>query len=117
MIGLGCDLIHVDRIERAMQNPRFMERVFTTSEREHTKKGASSAAGIWAAKEAISKALGTGFVGFSLTDTEVVFDGLGKPCVRLHGGAKKRMEYLGGKAMFVSISHEGGVAMAVCVLE
>ena len=47
-----------------MENPRFLERVFTEGERDAiAHKGASTAAGLWAAKEAVSKALGTGFVG------------------------------------------------------
>ena len=70
--GLGCDVVEVSRIERAMQNPRFLARVFTERERAAIgRKGPVTAAGYWAAKEAVSKALGTGFVGYALQDIEI----------------------------------------------
>ena len=68
--GIGCDIIDVSRMERAMEKERFLEKVFTPNERELIKNGGSaqSAAGMWAAKEAVSKAFGTGFSGVSPKD-------------------------------------------------
>ena len=108
--GLGCDLVEVRRVARVMENPRFLERVFTEGEREAiAHKGASTAAGLWAAKEAVSKALGTGFVGFALRDIEIRTDE--------DGAAQARLAALGALSIWVSISHDGGFAMAVAAAE
>ena len=119
IIGLGIDLIDIARIERAIgRHPRFLERVYTEPERAAiARKGAQTAAGYFAAKEAVSKALGVGFRGFSMTDISIEPDGLGKPVARLSGGALERMEAMGGKSLLVSITHAGGFASAVAVLE
>ena len=116
--GLGCDLVEVRRVARGMENPRFLERVFTEGEREAiAHKGASTAAGLWAAKEAVSKALGTGFVGFALRDIEILTDEDGAPHAYLRGGAQARLAALGALSIWVSISHDGGFAMAVAAAE
>ena len=64
ILGVGVDIIEPERIERAMDNARFMERVYTESERERIaqagRSGAQRAAGIFAGKEAAVKALGCG---------------------------------------------------------
>ena len=116
--GLGCDVVEVSRIERAMQNPRFLARVFTERERAAIgRKGPVTAAGYWAAKEAVSKALGTGFVGYALQDIEIRPNETGAPQVYLHRGAQARLAALGGIVMLVSVSHERGLAMAVAAAE
>lgn len=116
--GLGCDLVEVRRVARVMENPRFLERVFTEGEREAiAHKGASTAAGLWAAKEAVSKALGTGFVGFALRDIEILTDEDGAPHAYLRGGAQARLAALGALSIWVSISHDSGFAMAVAAAE
>ena len=113
--GLGCDLVEVRRVARGMENPRFLERVFTEGEREAiAHKGASAAAGLW---EAVSKALGTGFVGFALRDIEILTDEDGAPHAYLRGGAQARLAALGALSIWVSISHDGGFAMAVAAAE
>ncbi|MDR3085004.1 MAG: holo-ACP synthase [Christensenellaceae bacterium] len=120
MIAVGCDLSRVERFERLLGKEHFLERVFTEGElaflREKT-QGAQSAAGLWAAKEACAKALGTGFRGFGPIDIEIGHDGLGKPLALLHRGAEERMKALGGSRIEVSIAHDGGLAMGVAVLE
>ena len=119
IIGLGIDLIDVGRIEGAIRrHPRFLDRVYTEAERAAiARKGAQTAAGYFAAKEAVSKALGTGFSGFSMADISIEPDELGRPVSRLSGGALERLEALGGKRMLISITHAGGFASAVAVLE
>ena len=119
VIGLGIDLIEVARVGQAIErHPRFLERFYSEAEREAVaRKGAQTAAGYFAAKEAVSKALGTGFRGFGMADISIEPDELGRPVARLSGGALQRMEAMGGKSLFVSITHDAGFAMAAAVLE
>ena len=119
ILGIGHDLIDVARIERAIERqPRFLLRVYTEAEREViARKGAQTAAGFFAAKEAVAKALGTGFDGFFASDISIEEDERGRPCARLYGGAQRRMSALGGKRMLVSVTHAGGFASAVAILE
>lgn len=116
--GLGCDVVYISRIEKAIKRENFLMRVFTDMEREViAKKGMQTAAGMWAAKEAVSKALGTGFRGFSLRDVEVQHDALGAPQIKLYNGALGRFNEMGATSIFISLSHEGDIAMAVATVE
>ena len=118
--GIGIDIVDISRIERIIKKPRFLERVFTESEQERFKTLdylSQTVAGVFAAKEAVSKALGTGFSGFNTKDVEVLPDTDGTPRVILYNGAKQRFSYLGGAIMHVSISHERNHAIAMAVLE
>ena len=80
-------------------------------------RGAQTAAGIFAAKEAVVKALGTGFRGFGPAAIEVRVDALGKPLCALSGKALERMQALGGETIHLSITHTGDMAAAVAILE
>lgn len=116
--GLGCDIVEIARMEEALKTPGFAEKVFTEMERHRIEqKGVNTAAGYWAAKEAVSKALGTGFVEYGLKDIEILIDEAGAPQAYLYRGAQARMARLGGLSVFVSISHEKGMAMAVAAVE
>lgn len=118
MLGLGCDLCDVARIRRAMENPRFLARIYTPKEQEHiARRGSETAAGLFAAKEAVSKALGTGFRGFGFQNIEILPDDVGRPVCSLTGGAQERLKAMGGRCVWVSISHSGGFAMATAVAE
>ncbi len=119
ILGIGVDLIGIGRIERAIgRHPRFLERVYSEAERAAiAQKGAQTAAGYFAAKEAVSKALGTGIRGFSMPDISIEPDELGRPVARLSGGALARMEAMGGKSLLVTVTHAEGMASAVAVLE
>ena len=117
--GVGTDLCRIDRIARAMENPRFLDRLYSPAERARLenlcdKRRHERAAGMFAAKEAVAKALGTGFTGFGFADVEILSDERGKPVVRLHGGAA---EMAGDAQVHLSISHDGGMAMAFAVIE
>ena len=82
IFGIGCDIIEISRIEKSMKNPRFLSENFTYRENDYFKNkkyNPQSVAAAFAAKEAFSKALGTGISGFSLCDVEVLHDGLSKP--------------------------------------
>ena len=114
--GLGLDLCEIRRMEENIRRESFLKRVFTPEEQayaaERGKMAASSYAAMWAAKEAFLKALGCGIV-LPLTDVEILHDPEGRPFYRLHGEAERRLE--GGSAL-LSLSHEAGMAAAVCVL-
>ena len=66
---------------------------------------------------AVAKALGTGFRGFTTRDISVEPDALGRPAVRLSGGALERLHTLGAQSVMISITHTGGFAAAVAVIE
>ena len=92
ILGIGIDIIEIDRIEKVLKRtPRFLERNFTEKEIEYFKENnfrSESIAGNFAAKEAISKAIGTGIRGFNLKDIEVLRDHLGKPIVNKYNNLK-----------------------------
>ena len=117
IFGVGCDIIEIYRI--AKKDERFLEKCFTKKEQDlfREKKLSQTIAANFAAKEAFSKALGTGVRGFSLIDIEVLRDELGKPYINLYNGAKELCENAGIKDIFVSLSHSKELAMAYVVLE
>ena len=109
-------------MERAVARAGFEERVFTQAERDYLdRKGkgrAQSAAAMFAAKEAVSKALGTGMSGGVCFDQiEVTHDALGAPGVNLSGAARARLDALGGGRVLLSLTHEGDMAAAFAVIE
>ena len=120
IIGIGTDIIEIHRIEKIMvRTSSFVEKSFTNNEIEYFKsKGLKGnvIAGNFAAKEAISKALGTGFRGFGLKDIEVLRDDLGKPIVNLSDKIYKLLD-IKEFNMHVSISHSKENAIAYAVME
>lgn len=115
--GVGCDIIEIPRIAAAIEKPAFLERCFTDAEREYiTSHGASSAAAAFAAKEAVSKALGTGISGFGMRDIEILHELNGKPYAVLHGGAAALAEKIGARVS-ISLSHSREYAVAYAVLD
>ena len=120
VIGIGTDLCAVPRIEKAMAREHFMARVFTEDERAYIAaqgKGASrSASAMFAAKEAVAKALGTGFSGGIMPDQiEIAHAASGAPRAVLHGAALAKLTELGGGDVMVSLTHEGEMAAAFAV--
>ena len=121
LLGVGVDLCGVARIERAIEKEHFYERVFTPAERAYlNQKGkgrAQSAAAMFAAKEAVAKALGTGFSGGVMPwNISVVHNEKGAPAAELTGAAKERLEQIGGAGVQISLSHEGDSAIAFAVI-
>ncbi len=126
IIGLGSDLINIRRIERTLERfgERFINRIFTKGEREKSERRAARAesyAKRFAAKEACSKALGTGFrKGIFWRDMEVVNLPSGKPTMRLTGGAAERLQSLTPSGMTtqidVSLTDEPPTAQAIVVI-
>ena len=115
--GLGMDLCEISRMEKILTDERFLTRYFSENEivyiRSKGKNAAQTVAGMYAAKEAFAKALGTGFT-FDLKEISIIHDKMGMPQYSLTGKA----EQLGQDDRFLlSISHDGGVAAAVCIRE
>ncbi len=109
IVGNGVDIIEIERIKKAMGQKGFMERIFTYKELEYIKERdfkTETVAASFSGKEAVSKALGTGFRGFGFRDIEILRDDLGKPYVVLYEGALKRAEELGYESISLSLSHE-----------
>lgn len=115
--GIGTDIIEISRIEKAINRTKlFKEKVYTEKEIEHIEKKKNfyaSYAGRFAAKEAFSKALGTGVRGFLLKDVEILNDELGKPVVYLYNEIKKLAE---GLKIQISISHSKEYAVSTVIL-
>lgn len=119
--GIGCDLCEVRRMEENLQNERFLARFFTEGERAYINaRGvmrAQTTAGMFAAKEAFVKALGTGFGALSVQDVEISHDESGAPFYVMSEKLRHALLARGAKTAFLSISHDGGFAMATAVLE
>ena len=117
IIGVGTDLIEIERIKRACEKEAFLSRVYTEEERRQAGGRVSRLAGDFAVKEAVSKGFGTGFRTFGPGEIEVLRDDLGKPFVRLHGEAKKTAGELGIRTIHVSITNTDRMASAFAVGE
>jgi holo-[acyl-carrier protein] synthase len=123
VIGLGTDLIEIERIERSVARfgERFLERVFTPGEIAYcqAKKGsAESFAARFAAKEAGAKALGTGISrGVGWKDLEVRRQSGQRPELHLSGRAQEIAQSLGVRKMSLSLTHSRQMSMAVVVAE
>lgn len=126
IIGIGTDLVDVRRIESAIKRhgDRFLQRVFTENERSRAEgriNRVETYAKRFAAKEACAKALGTGFrQGVFFRDMGVVNLATGKPCLRLTGGALRRLEAVtpaGYKAQIdLALTDEWPLAQAFVVI-
>ena len=126
IIGIGSDLVDIRRIERVIgrHGERFLSRIFTNAERaraERRAKRVETYAKRFAAKEACSKALGTGIrAGVWWRDMGVVNLPSGRPTMKLTGGALKRLEAITPRGcdarIDVSITDEGPLAQAFVVI-
>ncbi len=117
MIGVGTDLVEIERVEKAAESGPFLKHTFTEEERRQSGGRGSFLAGCFAVKEAVAKCFGTGFRGFSPVDIECLRDEKGKPYVNLYGGAEALFRELGGTRLLVSISDTRTLAAAFAVLE
>ncbi len=115
-VRIGLDMTEIERIEAMMQKDGFLDRILGPEERRYyEEKGlkAESVAAAFCAKEAFSKALGTGVRGFLLKEVEVLHDALGRPYYSFSGAAaelvqKERLHFE------LSITHTKTTAAAVC---
>ena len=120
IIGIGNDIIEIERIEKAISKEGFKNKIYSQRELENIQKRGNRTetyAGIFSAKEAISKAIGTGVREFSLTDLEILNDDLGKPYVVV---SEKLDKILRNKKedykIEISISHSKKYAIAMAII-
>ena len=120
IVGIGNDIIEIERIEKAISKEGFKNKIYTQKELENIQKRGNRTetyAGIFSAKEAISKAIGTGVREFSLTDLEILNDDLGKPYVLV---SEKLDKILRNKKenyqIEISISHSKKYATAIAII-
>lgn len=116
-IVAGVDVIEIVRVERALTDfgDRFLRRVYTVREQERCAGRVPELAARFAAKEATSKALGTGIRGIRWREMEILGNRRGKPVLVLHGAAADRAALLGLTAFDVSLTHSRTDAMAFVV--
>lgn len=123
ILGIGIDTVEIARFQRFLDdgNQPLLDRLLSKDEQRHClgkKQAASCLAARFAAKEAFVKALGTGLRdGLSWTEIEVVNDQLGKPSLKLSGQTEQLFSERGHLLSHLSLSHDGGHAVAVVVLE
>lgn len=123
-VGLGVDVVDISRMERIIKrSPAFTARVFSEAERSYCNNNALASAHYaarFAAKEAVVKALGTGFSdGIVVRDVEIVHTAHGRPVVALHGRAKEIADerHICEIPVSLSFTHSHAVACAVCITE
>lgn len=117
MIKSGIDLVRTNRLAEVDPKirERFLARVFTPAEQEQARGNFETLSGIFAAKEAVSKALGTGIGKVAWQDIEILHEPSGEPLLYLHNYANELAEIKGLKQWSVSITHDGGMAAAVAI--
>ncbi len=119
--GIGTDITEVKRFEKWVKNPQMLERFFNEKEMSTAKSDSAKCqhyAVRFAAKEAFSKALGTGITGFNLKEVYITNNSEGAPLLNIEGAALSLMkERLGECKAYVSLSHEKEYALAFVVLE
>lgn len=117
MLATGVDMIEIGRIERALarHQQRFLQRFFTERELAYCNGRLPCLAGRFAAKEAVSKALGTGIGDVRWVDIELISDERGKPELILHDAAQALADQLGLQQWAVSLSHTDTHAIAFAV--
>ena len=122
VLGVGVDLTEIDRIRSAHQKhgKLFLDKIFTPAEQELCLAKANpypSLAARFAAKEAVSKALGTGFnVKFGLKSVSVLAGPEGEPLLKLDQLAQKLLEQKGAKKILISLTHTENLAEAFAVV-
>lgn len=121
ILGVGCDLIEIPRIRKALGQKGFVNRVYAEDEiiycLQRGKSSAESFAARFAAKEAFLKAMGTGLRDGKLIDIVTHNDELGQPYIELRGIFAEQAGARGVKNISISLSHNKGTAMAVVILE
>lgn len=120
ILGVGTDILNIDRVARVIQRsgPRLGERILSPAERKRVDVlDPRAVAKAFAAKEAVSKALGTGFRGgISWQHIQLTRDSLGRPMVELTAAAASRLTQLGGAEVLLSLSDEASMVLAFAVV-
>lgn len=117
IIGIGTDIIEIQRVKQACENIRFIDKIYTKTEQELFIDQKHRLASNFAAKEAVSKVFGTGFRTILPREIEVLRDELGKPYVVLYGKALELSRSLGIKQIYLTLSDTKEYAVAFAVGE
>lgn len=117
MYAHGIDIIEISRIREAVESwgSRFLDRIYTPAEIDYCHGRSPELAARFAGKEAVMKALGTGFRGISWLDIEILPDSLGAPSVHLSGKALTRAVEKGISDLCISLTHSREYAVASVV--
>ena len=118
MLGIGTDIVAIARVEAVFsrRGQRFVARILAPQERLPGMTGRQLAKA-FCAKEAVVKALGTGFrLGIGWQDIVISRNALGAPTVALQGAAARRLEALGGRQVLLSIADEKAYAVAYAIV-
>ena len=115
----GIDIVEISRIGAAIDSwgNRFLKRIYTDDEIKYCRGHVPELAARFAGKEAVMKALGTGYRGVSWRDIEILPNQRGAPLVYLSGSARSRSEELGIQEMAITLSHSREYAIASVVGE
>jgi holo-[acyl-carrier protein] synthase len=121
ILGVGIDVVHVERIRRWSSIEGLYDRFFHHEELASAlprgEVGILSLAARFAAKEAFGKAIGSGLRHFALREIAVLNDSSGRPFMVLTGRAEEAFKELGGRRIAMSLSHEKDNALAVVIIE
>ena len=124
IVGIGIDMVKIDRIKRILDSKRgdrFRKRVFCPSEAEYAsrkRRPYEHFAGFFAVKEAFMKACGEGWrKGLKFSEIQVLHDDSGAPRLRLAGKSKEYSEKLNANKVHISISHDTDYAVGIVIIE
>ncbi len=123
ILGIGVDVVRIDRFRKAMERwrERLLTRLFSEEERAECEKWRDPVPHLavkFAAKEAFSKAMGSGFgVALSPNDVQVLHDAAGAPKLIVSERVRERMRKRGLERPFLSLSHDGEIGIAFVVME
>lgn len=105
IVGVGVDMIEIGRVVHACEREHFLKRIFSEREIQQMDAGRRRAASDFAGKEAVVKALGTGFSGVEAIDIEILRRENGSPYIELHGRAAQKAEELCIRGWQISITN------------
>lgn len=117
IVGIGTDLVEIDRVTKAYAKESFQKKYFSERERELIQKKPARAATAFAGKEAVVKAMGTGFQEIQPADIEILREPSGAPCVCLSENASAQARRLGVNGIHISLTDTEELAMAYVVME
>ncbi|MDE6568098.1 MAG: holo-ACP synthase [Lachnospiraceae bacterium] len=117
IVGIGTDLVEIERVTKAYARESFRQKYYSEQERELIQKKPARAATAFAGKEAVVKAMGTGFQGIMPSDIEILREPSGAPCVRLSGKAAAQARRHDVSGIHISLTDTEKLAMAYVVME
>ncbi len=115
IVGIGNDIVLINRVVKAIENKRFLEKCFTEKEIELISKNSRVSASNFSVKESFVKALGTGFTNVDIKDIEVLRNELGKPYINVLGKLKAHVD--DNLNILVTISHSDEYVVSTVVIE